>query len=418
MGKSSEHMQEIQDHVVGAVDALPNPPREAMKRELAKIKEIVMDGRPPRVMIVGRRGAGKSSLINAIFGSKVAEVGAVVSETGAPMWHSFQTAKGAMKILDTRGLGDRTRPESANFENALDEIKDAVRKQRPDAVLFLCKAKEADAHISADVASVAEIRAFIKSAHNYEIPVAAVVTQVDELDPKRVEPPYDDPTKAQNILTAVGVITDALEDQRIELTRVIPVSAYAEYGPDGQLTYQNYWNVDMLLEYLVEVLPNDAQLELARLSAFRSVQVKLARTLTGATATVCAGLAAVPVPVADLLPITGAQFGMLIGIGHIAGRELSKEAVKEFLVALGLNVGAGFALREAARALAKVAFPGAGSAISAGVAFAGTWGIGEAGIKYFIEGGSIEEAKGAFETARSHYSDPRLLTRGDDKSDD
>ena len=69
------------------------------------------------------------------------------------------------------------------------------------------------------------------------------------------------------------------------------------------------------------------------------------------------------------------------------------ETAREFLVALGANVGAAFALREAARALAKVVFPGAGSAISGGVAFAGTWGVGEAATAYFIQGRSIREAK-------------------------
>jgi uncharacterized protein (DUF697 family) len=65
-------------------------------------------------------------------------------------------------------------------------------------------------------------------------------------------------------------------------------------------------------------------------------------------------------------------------------------------VALGANLGAAFALRELARAVGKIAFPVGGEILSAGVAAAGTWGIGEAAIAYFIENRTIEEAKQRF----------------------
>jgi uncharacterized protein (DUF697 family) len=48
----------------------------------------------------------------------------------------------------------------------------------------------------------------------------------------------------------------------------------------------------------------------------------------------------------------------------------------------------------------KFAFPGGGEVISAGVAAAGTWGIGEAATAYFIEHRSIEEAKARFKLRR------------------
>ena len=59
----------------------------------------------------------------------------------------------------------------------------------------------------------------------------------------------------------------------------------------------------------------------------------------------------------------------------------------------GANVGTAFALREGARALAKVVFPGAGSVVSSGVAFAGTWALGEAAIAYFVHGSTLREAR-------------------------
>jgi uncharacterized protein (DUF697 family) len=192
----------------------------------------------------------------------------------------------------------------------------------------------------------------------------------------------------------VAAVEAALAERGMALARVIPVSAYAEYAEGGgERTYDNFWNVDTLVDYLVDGLPQSAQLQLARISRRRAVQEKLARRLIGAGATISAGIAAAPIPVADILPITGLQIGLISAIAYVSGRELSRGTAREFLMALGANVGAAFVFREAARALAKVVFPGAGNAVSGGVAFAGTWSIGEAAIAYFIQGRSIGEAK-------------------------
>jgi predicted GTPase len=378
-----------------AIERVPEATGHTTRNELMILKELLMDARAPKLMILGRRGAGKSSLINAIFGERMAAVGSVLSETGKPTWYSYAGPRGEMKILDTRGLGDRTRPEAANFQDALDEIRAGLVDEFPDAILFLCKAKDVDSHIAQDVANIEAVRAFIADKHRYQAPIVAVVTQVDELDPKRVEPPYENATKQRNIETAVKAIQEALAERGIALARVIPVSTYAEFE-DGRRVYDTSGHIEELVDYLVEVLPRSAQVQMARLAQLRAVQQKLARRMIAAAAAVTAGIAAAPIPVADILPITAVQIGLISGIAYISGRELSRKAAKEFLVALGANVGAAFALREGARALAKLVFPGAGSAVSAGVAFAGTWGLGEAAIAYFIEKRPIEEARERF----------------------
>src|SRR6185295_4874548 len=106
---------------------------------------------------------------------------------------------------------------------------------------------------------------------------------------------------------------------------------------NGKRVYDNFFNIEVLIEYLMEVLPNTAQLQLARLSALKKVQRKFARVLVASTATVCSGIAATPIPVADLIPITTAQIGMITGIAYLSGRELSNKSAMEFLGALGVN---------------------------------------------------------------------------------
>lgn len=389
----NKSLKRIIEMILEQIDRLPNPPRESIKQELHKIQELIMESRAPKFMVCGRRGAGKSSLINAIFQEKVASIGSVLSETGEPTWYKCKSNKGEIEILDTRGLGDRTKPESANFQDSIQEIKFSLENEHPDVILFLCKAQDVDSHIKNDIEYINEVRDFLNKKHMYNIPIVSIITKVDELDPLSVnQPPYDNEKKQNNINTAIKAMGDVFNSFDIELMKIIPISAYAEYE-DNKITSKRYWNIDLLVEYLIEVLPNSAQLELARLAKVKSVQIKMARVLIGSTATICSGIAATPIPIADILPITSAQIGMIIGIAYISGKELSKDSAKDFFVALGINVGGAFLLREAARALVKFVFPGAGNVISAGMAFAGTWGIGEVAISYFIEGQSIEKAK-------------------------
>ncbi|MEM9696061.1 MAG: hypothetical protein AAGA56_26190, partial [Myxococcota bacterium] len=129
-----------------------------------------------------------------------------------------------------------------------------------------------------------------------------------------------------------------------------------------------------------------------RLARVRSLQQRMARTLTALVASMCGGLAFTPIPVADIGPITSLQASLVIAIAYIGGRELSRESAAEFVGALGVNLGVGMALREAARAAVKL-IPGAGGLVSASVAFAGTWAVGAAAEAYFIDQKNMEAAK-------------------------
>jgi uncharacterized protein (DUF697 family) len=154
------------------------------------------------------------------------------------------------------------------------------------------------------------------------------------------------------------------------------------------------------MRLLFSELPNEARVEFARISQVKSIQKDIGQKLTMTVAAVCSGIAAAPIPVADIAPITSLQVMLITGIGYIAGRALTMRHAAEMLTALGVNVGAAFALREAARALIKFVFPGGGNVVSATIAFAGTVGIGRAAIAYFIEGASAAEARRAYEIGR------------------
>jgi predicted GTPase len=391
--------QELLDQLSNALKVLPGPIRSRVGKELEKLQELVLEQRPPRLLIVGRRGSGKSSLINAIFRRNVAAIGPVRAQTGKGTWYTYREPHGELQILDTRGFGESSRPESAEYATAEEEILAATLAEAPDALLFLCKAKEIDARIEEDIRSMLTVQRQIEKKHGGRSPIVGLVTQVDELDPVRIGPPFDHPQKMANIEEACEVLRQAFAEAGQEPERIIPIATYLEFDRD-EIVDQRLWNLDLLLEYLVEVLPASARLVMARTTQIKAVQKQVAQELVKATTVICAGIAAVPIPLADTLPLTAAQIAMISSIGYLSGRSMTRKTATEFISAMGVNVGAGLALRELARGLVKL-IPGAGSVVSAAVAGAGTWALGQAAILYFIEGRSAGEAKQRFEAAKN-----------------
>lgn len=371
--------------------------------EVTKLKSFVLNARPARIAIVGRRGAGKSSLINAIFGELRAEVGDVKSQTGRGTWYSFTNETGGIDILDTRGLGESSTPEEDIYEaTPVEEIKKAVQDQCPDVIMFLCKAKEVDARLEEDLHQLQQLQQTIEDVHLYNIPIIGVVTQVDELAPlSNMEPPFDHPEKQKNIAESVEVLRKRISDSVTTPVHVIPVAAYLEFSKE-KIVYDRRWNIDGLIEYLLKELPQEAQVILAKIAKIKSVQKKLSRTVAKSVMGVTGVIGASPIPIADMPVITSLQMSMVGTIAIISGQKLNRQSIVKFVGAMGVNIGVGLAFREIARQLVKV-IPIAGNLVSGAVATAGTYAISEAAIAYFIDRKPAEEAKRIFEIEMENH---------------
>lgn len=395
-----QQLEDLFKTVLGNVDKLKvsSKNKSHIREEIIGLQSFVVGARPARIAIVGRRGAGKSSLINAIFGEERATVGDYTSQTGAGKWYLFENELGGIDILDTRGLGESHRPqEGTEADTPIEEVKKSIAGKCPDVILFLCKGKEVGARIDEDLLQLKELKREILVKHAYEVPIIGIVTQVDELAPASVtEAPFNDIKKQENIAATVKILEEKMTEIIAVPVQVIPISAYVEYET-CEIVYDRRWNIDLLLDYLITELPREAQVIIAKLSKVKSVQKKLARNIGKSVMGVTGLIGATPVPIADLPIITGLQLSMIGTIAMISGKKLNKKTLIEFLGAMGVNVGVGVALRTISRQLVKL-IPGAGSVISAGIASAGTYALCEAAIAYFIDNKSKEEAKEMYET--------------------
>lgn len=373
------------------ISHLPPLLREQVEQELNELIHLMEDIRSPRFMVIGRRGTGKSTLINALFNAPVAKVGAVEAQTGSGHWYEYEHNGKTIEILDTRGLQEGRKPiEEDSASNSQESILRAVRDKCPDVVLFLCKAKEVDSAINESLDIFEKILKQIESIHNYKPAIVGIITQCDELDPPDIRQlPTDDEEKNQNINTAVKVLTEHLKSRTIlneKFVEVVPTVAFVRYDAQGRRDpNRDYrWNIDRLTELLVDELPKGPNLAFARLASVRKFQNKIANNVINICSVACGVIGASPLPCEDMPIITAIQTVMVVAIAYISGRQLSLQTVPEFLTALGVNVGTAFALREVARGLVKFV-PGLGHAISAGVASAGTQALGQAAIAYFID---------------------------------
>jgi uncharacterized protein (DUF697 family) len=147
-----------------------------------------------------------------------------------------------------------------------------------------------------------------------------------------------------------------------------------------------------LMSILARELPNEARMEMIRISRDREAQHEVAQLLVKSTTAVSAAIGAQPIPLADLPILTSLQLTMISGIMYVSGRERSLRAATEFAGALGANVGAAMLLREGARAILKF-FPGWGNVVCGLVAGSGTYAIGRAATAFFIEGVSLKDAR-------------------------
>jgi predicted GTPase/uncharacterized protein (DUF697 family) len=383
--------------ILKIVNILPDffPFKGNLREQLNNLRSVIQGLRPPRIMVIGRCRAGKSSLINAICGLRVAEVSDTTPETGMAEWKKYyHDGTDLLHILDTRGLQEAQAPSQADSATTpYDSIMQAVKKECPDVILFLCKATEVHSGSTEDLSICELIHSQIKKQYCRNLPIIGVLTKCDELAPPQVSLPTNNERKNRNVQQEVENFNDYLK-QRQGLSHhvkgVVPTVAYAEYedGKNGLiLPDEDYrWNITELIETIIKHTPRETRGSLARMAHLQEFQLSVARTVVIACATLCGFVSANPIPGAAT-PFVGAiQTFMVMYIGWLGGREFSEQTVQDFAVTGGVGIGVNAGMFGLAEIALKFV-PGVGNLLSVGAGAIATQGLGDAAIAYFLNNG-------------------------------
>ena len=341
---------------------LPSKIRKAVLNELTPLKQLFLQQRPPRFLFAGSAKVPARKIISALFGS--AEF--VAPNTAAPLCRWFDVdfpERGKISIIDARGVDD----------SAAIHVRDELKYRAADIIFFIRDERIAQ---EMEKRELGELNSYLSW------------NETLETDRKIIEiivPPYEkhdlgatrDEHALESSLVKRGVFLETL--------RLIPVDNNQGFElPPAEAR--------RLMSILARELPNEARMEMIRISRDRQAQREVAQLLVKSTTAVSAAIGAQPIPLADLPILTSLQLTMISGIMYVSGRERSLRAAAEFAGALGANVGAAMLLREGARAILKF-FPGWGNVVCGLVAGSGTYAIGRAATAFFIEGVSLKDAR-------------------------
>jgi uncharacterized protein (DUF697 family) len=353
---------------------LPSKIRKAVLSELTPLKQLFLQQRPPRFLFAGSAKVPATKIISALFGS--AEF--VAPNAAAPLCRWFDVGfpeRGKISVIDVRGVDNSTAIH----------VRDELKYRSVDIIFFI-----RDDQIGQDLEKreLAELNSYLSWNETLETDRKIIEIIVPVLE-KTVVRDHNglgarDEYVAESSLARRGAFLETL--------RLVPVDNDQGFElPPAEAR--------RLMSILARELPNEARMEMIRISRDREAQREVAQLLIKSTTAVCTAIGAQPIPLADLPILTSLQLMMISGIMHVSGRERSLRAAAEFAGALGANVGAAMLLREGARAILKF-FPGWGNVVCGLVAGSGTYAIGRASTAYFIEGASLKDARRTYLASR------------------
>lgn len=242
--------------------ATPTSQQAQTLRELMEQAETTqtVTTAPINLLLIGRTGAGKSSLINTLFEASLAAVDVLPSTDKIASYRWETPSQDTLILWDSPGY---EQVERADFrQQVLDQATQA------DAILLVTPAL--DPALEADVNF---LQAIAQSGH--EAPCLGVVTQVDRLRPVREwAPPYHwqtgDRPKEQTIRAAV----EYRQEQFGEAVRhVLPIVTRSETDQ------REAWGHDDLAMQLVEAIAPAKSYKLAQFLRSREARITAATRL-------------------------------------------------------------------------------------------------------------------------------------------
>ncbi|MGN0438353.1 MAG: YcjF family protein [Lachnospiraceae bacterium] len=295
------------------------------------------------LIIAGKTGVGKSTLINAAFREDVAKtgIGTPVTDEGDVRWYE---KKGfPLRIYDTIGLELNEEKRRRSIEMIKKVCQDGKKSNDPDKlihVMWYCVASDCDRLEKYEVDYINSI--------SEEVEVVLVITKSyrkkhSERLVKAIEKDYPG-LKVKNKVVVLA------QDENPD-------------DCDEDVEPKKAFGVDTLVEITAQIVPESAQKAWCNAQkASLELKCNKAQTLVCTTAAASFGEGYIPLPFSDALALVPTQLAMLAGITAIFGITVSENLLKSIVASLAGTASTTFAGRTIVSNLLKM-IPGVGTAL-------------------------------------------------------
>lgn len=306
--------------------------------------------------IFGKTGVGKSTLVNAIFGTEIAQTG--IGEPVTRQEHLYLHQSGTLGVLDTRGL-EVGRDNAALLSELRDYLHGMRRKPLAEQlhVAWYC-VRAGDRRFESTEGD------FVRALHELGLPVIMVLTQV--------------PRSGGLVHPDAEALAAKIADLRLPIADGLIHYTMAQ---DDGFTGQTAYGLQELLDATFRGAPDGVAhaITAAQRIDFDRKRERADRALKAATAAATTAGAS-PIPFSDAAILVPLQIGMMASIAVTYGIPLERSTA----ASLAATAAATTAGRSLVTNMIKFV-PGAGTAvaapISATVAGTFTYAMGQAWVR-------------------------------------